>query len=217
MPHDHQPAASTHKVFRQPSAHVTGWAFIGLLAVAALLYLIHEPARWYEPIALCGAVGLVVWVVLVRPSVAVTKDGVELHNLVRDVEVPWDDVDLVTRRWNLKVHTISGKKFGSWAISQQRPHRHGHATGSGAFGMPGGIRSKLRNPPEVETTMVDRGSSAEAVGNLIDETKDEYLKLVAHGELTARGRQATVTWSRDPILALAGALVLGIICLVFFT
>ncbi len=217
MPHDRQPAASTHKVYRQPSAYITGWAFIGLLAVAALLYLIHEPSRWYQPIALCGAVSLVVWVVLVRPSVAVTKDGVELHNLIRDVDVPWDDVDLVTRRWNLKVHTLGGKAYGSWAISQQRPHRHGQAMGAGAFGLSGGIRSKLRNPPEVETTMVDRSASAESVGRLIDETKDEYLRLVAHGELTAQGRRCVVTWSRDALLALAGAIVLGAICVVFFT
>ncbi len=215
MPHDQQATASTRKVFRQSSANLTGWAFIALMGLTALLYIIHEPARWYQPIALCGAVSLVVWVVLVRPSVVVSKDGVELHNLVRDIDMPWDDVDLVTRRWNLKVYTQAGSKYGSWAISQQRPRRQAHAFGDANIGM--GFRRSMRQPPEVDTRLTDRKTSAEAVGALIDQTKDEYDQLVATGDLTAAGRKTSVSPARDALLALSGAIILGVLCVIFFT
>lgn len=221
MPHDAHPAGTTRKVFRQASANITGWIFIGLLALATVLYVIRQPSIWYQPVCLCGAIGLIVWVVLVRPSVVVAKEGVEIHNLVRDIDLPWEDIDLATRRWNLKVYTPDGRKFGSWAISQQRPQRESGSV-PGAFGMAtgpevqGGIPRSLRRG-KVDTRLKDREASADAVAALIEDTKLEYDDLVASGDLKTTGKKATVAPAMDAIAAVGLAVVLGVICLRFFT
>ncbi|TWP33425.1 PH domain-containing protein [Leekyejoonella antrihumi] len=218
MPHhrsDAQPDATTRRVFRQPGAHITGWAFIGCLTIACAFYLANDPSHWFEPIGLSALVALVVWVVLVRPAVVVAEDGVELRNLVRDVSIPWTQVDLTTRRWNLKIYTQGGDKYGAWAISQQRPRRGTPMVGEVAIG---GMRmhGSIRNPPPVNTSLQARGASAESVGTLIDQTKEDYDNLVAAGELTPSTQPIQVRPAIPALAAIAVAVVLAVVCAVMF-
>jgi len=219
MPHHHPdaaPRATTRRVFRQPSAYLTGWIFIAGLAIACILFLIQDPGNWAEPVVLCGLIGLVVWVLLVRPDVVVAKDGVVLHNLVRDVTIPWAHVDLTTRRWNLKVYTPEGDKYGSWAISQQRPRRQRDTVGDAGIGMmptPG----RFKNPGKVNTTIEERDSSAEAVGSLIDQTKEEYDRMIRTGELKVSPDPVQVAIAVPAVAALAVSVVLLVICVLLFS
>lgn len=60
-------------------------------------------------------VAVVVWAVLVRPSVAVDDAGVHLRNVVRDVDVPWARLAAVDTRFALTLTTTEGARHAAWA------------------------------------------------------------------------------------------------------
>lgn len=70
--------------------------------VAALLWLV--------------TVGIVVYGLLWRPAVVVDGDGVELVNVVRDVRVPWSELEAVETRYALTLR-VGGRRHASWAAS----------------------------------------------------------------------------------------------------
>jgi hypothetical protein len=74
--------------YRSGSSLVTG--VIGLLATAAVgvLTLVDYQAGDWKILVGCAFVGLVVWVVLVRPTVAIAGDRLELRGMLSQVRLP---------------------------------------------------------------------------------------------------------------------------------
>jgi hypothetical protein len=79
--------------YRSGSSLVTG--VIGLLATAAIgvLTLVDYQAGDWKILVGCAFVGLVVWVVLVRPMVAVAGDRLELRGMLSQVRLPLASVE----------------------------------------------------------------------------------------------------------------------------
>jgi hypothetical protein len=91
----------------------------GLFVAFALWWVIDEatgphPARaartglWLAAIA--AALACLFW----RPAVVVDDAGVELHNLVRDVRVPWPALEDLDTRYTLTLQS-GGRRYQSWA------------------------------------------------------------------------------------------------------
>jgi hypothetical protein len=68
-----------------------------------------------------------------RPSVIVDDLGITLRNLLRDVYVPWHEVQRIGAVWALTVHTAKGE-FRSWAVTAANPHRRSLASRRNIFG-----------------------------------------------------------------------------------
>ncbi len=65
------------------------------------------------PVVLLASLGWFVWLAFWRPSVVTDARGVQLRNLVRDVDVPYDAIDDVDTRYSLVVRS-GGKSFSAW-------------------------------------------------------------------------------------------------------
>jgi hypothetical protein len=58
-----------------------------------------------------------------RPAVIVDDEGAELHNVLRDVRVPWAALEAVETRYALTL-VSAGRRYASWAgVSGGRPPR----------------------------------------------------------------------------------------------
>lgn len=91
------------RVLRAPAGLV--W-LVGVAAVAVFL-LGDVAVRGSVPQALLIAPWLLipvwfVYVFLYAPHLAVTADGVRVHNILRTVRVPWSTVDEIRMRWQLE-------------------------------------------------------------------------------------------------------------------
>jgi hypothetical protein len=69
-----------------------------------------------------------------RPSVIVDDLGITLRNLMRDVYVPWHDVQRVGAVWSLTVETSHGE-FRSWAVTASNPQRVRTRRRTAVFGL----------------------------------------------------------------------------------
>lgn len=65
------------------------------------------------PVVLLASLGWFVWLAFWRPSVVTDARGVELRNLVRDVEVPYGAVDDIDTRYALVVRS-GGRSYSAW-------------------------------------------------------------------------------------------------------
>lgn len=65
------------------------------------------------PIVLLLSLGWFVWLAFWRPSVVTDSDGVQFHNLVRDVTIPYAAIENVDTRFALVV-TAGGRDYSAW-------------------------------------------------------------------------------------------------------
>lgn len=115
---------------------------LGYLAVAAGLLLVvgsllSDPAANRGLIFFGVAMGLVAWVVLIRPLVVAHQNGVLLRNMVRDTFVPWGCVERTRVLQTLHVVTpekvYHGLGVSRSARSVAKESRRGHAPPSPGF------------------------------------------------------------------------------------
>ena len=65
------------------------------------------------PVVLLSTLGWFVWLAFWRPCVVTDAAGVELHNLVRDVSIPYGAIENVDTRFALVV-TADGRNYSAW-------------------------------------------------------------------------------------------------------
>ena len=208
------PSASTSKTFRQRSSQL-----LALVFIAAALILIASMLRsWstdgsplFLSILLLGIAGA--WALFLRPAVVVDQQGVTLRNIVRDVEVPWQELTDVEARWNVKV--FAGERgYTAWAVSSQleRPK----SAGGGIFGGGLGQGALARYTRELTSGAAEPGGrkvTTRSVADVIEDTKAEYAAAVFRGEITPPAdARVSVRWVP---LALA-LLALPAVCVLVF-
>lgn len=84
------------------------WAICAAGIVSALVSRVG-----LGPIVLLGALGWFVWLTFWRPCVVTGDEGVELRNLVRDVQIPYDAIEDVETRFSLTVRA-GGRAYSAW-------------------------------------------------------------------------------------------------------
>ena len=60
------------------------------------------------------------YLVMFRPFLAVTSEGLTVSNVIRESLLPWDGIHHATSRGSLVIHDNDGHKTTVWAISSQR-------------------------------------------------------------------------------------------------
>lgn len=189
-------STSSPEVLR--SLRQRGSAFLGWLAVVAFggMALLSIVSGETSPVFL-GALVLAAtgsWVLLARPRVTITIEGVDLENPIRRTHLPWARIDDVSPRWNLEVW--SGEKvYRAWAIASHidRPKRGSMSS----FGGPDAEELKNAPRPTEKATVV-------ASARLIEDAKEEWNEMVASGHPEARlGGQVTQRWDWADIVALS--------------
>ena len=131
-----------------------------------------------------------------RPSVIVDDLGLTMRNIVRDVYVPWHEVQRVGAVWALSVETARGE-FRSWAVTAANPHRRSLATRKNIFGFGA-------PPPESFEDADDVSSVPGAVSTTIAVRQEKARKQGPVGEISIR-----LVWEVLIGLAVAVLLVLA--------
>ncbi len=120
---------------------------------------------------LVGALG---YVLLLRPSLTLAKEGLLIVNPFREVRVPWHLVEELRTYWSLQVGTPAGRQT-VWALSASR-----HQTRAG-------MRRKLYADPQ------DVESVAQLIGAVQDSQDGPHLQ--DGRDLTDQLGEVVVAWS----------------------
>lgn len=164
-----------------------GLAGVGMVVVPLLDGQGRAALQWL-PVA--GALALGSWLVLWRPRVVVSDDGVTIVNIARTVRIPWSAVERVQARWALEI-TSGGHTWSAWAAPR------GSAVAAG-------MRAR-RGESDAHAA---RGADAEVVSAAIRARRAE-----GRGADGSTGSAATVRWHARSLAALAGLVVVAAVAL----
>ena len=135
-----------------------------------------------------------------RPSVIVDDLGLTMRNLVRDVYVPWHEVQRVGVVWALSIETAEGE-FRSWAVTAANPHRRSLARRKNIFGFGA-------PPPESFEEADDISSVPGAVSATIAVRQEKARKHGPMGEISVRlVWEVLIGFAVAVLLVVAGLLV----------
>ncbi len=224
-------AMSEHQQAPDPVAtHVhtlrsRGSVVIGVVLLVAAIGLLAfgwgSELGYLAGVALVGALG---YVLLVRPCVRVSVEGVAVHNPFRTTFVPWRLVEDVVSRWNLEVYAAE-RRISAWAISAhlERPKADspfglgsvfgrlpvpdgtggfdsGRRGRSGPSGSSGGAE-RPANDPDAPGGM--KGAmTAQRAKRLIEAAKAEWEEAVADGVIVEPAAPSVVRrWETVDLVA----------------
>ena len=171
----HEPGPTL--LFRSAWSRVLAVAVAALAVFATVDVMLNAGVRAGLGIGLWAALAAVgMWLAFWRPYVKVSDGGIDIHNILTQVHVPWPAYRSVSHEWSLTVHTTT-RTVTAWSAPR-----------AGAW-------SRLRaEPPR---------TSAEAVADAIAE---RHHALSRAGYLTHKNRpgqpQTQVTWDIPAIIVL---------------
>jgi hypothetical protein len=177
------------KVFRSNAARFFGWAWM-VFAAANLVDLIwrgRDAASLVAAMVMLLGCGIA-YVAALRPRIVADEEGVRLHNLVRDVEVPWHGVERVEGGDAVYVHG-GGRRYRAFVL-QISPRNRARFEAKAR-------RQERKLPDHVADYVQGRTQTDFAV---------EQLRELA-GARSRKGAQdgaePTVTWAWPAIIAVA--------------
>jgi len=160
----------------------------GVGAIGCLVLLFASMGAGLVYVAAVALGGVLCVVLLVRPCVRVSIEGVSVHNPFRRTFVPWQLVEDVTSRWNLQLYA-GAQVISAWAISAHidRP----------CSLTPFGLGESLANRSGAGTSRTVPGSAhapapagegrmtAARAARLIETAREEWADAVADGVVVA--------------------------------
>jgi hypothetical protein len=177
------------KVYRSSAARFFGWAWM-VFAAANLIDIIwrgHDAGSLVAAMVMLLGCG-VAYVSGLRPRIVADADAIHLHNLLRDVEVPWHGVESVEGGDAVYVHA-GGRRFRAFVL-QTSPRNRARFEAKAR-------RQERKLPDHVAEYVQGRTQTDFTV---------EQLREMA-GERSRRGQdgrtEPTVTWAWPAIAALA--------------
>jgi hypothetical protein len=191
--------------FAAPPSRWFGVAAVVGAAVLAVVVVVNDPRDSAKVLASAATVCLISWVVLIRPIVSAHGHGVLMHNMLRDVFVPWSRIDRCRIVQTLQIVTTDEERFHGLGISrsarQMVRRRYGRSsllTGGLGFGM----GSKLNDTVEPPVTS---GAADIAYQDYVESRIRELADNARSDDLWP-----IVSWAWEPI----AALVLAVACAV---
>ena len=182
-PHDADPGHLVH-VLRP-----RGSVFLGIVSIAAAVVLLAYSGG--AGLGFIGAVALLAtwsFVLLVRPHVRVSIEGVAVHNPFRRTFVQWRLLEDVGSRWNLELYAAD-RTVRVWAISNPmiRP-KVGVSLGFGGIGAPRapGGDGTGENPGGVASArsgsrVTGAATGAPRVARLVEAAREDWQEAVKEG------------------------------------
>lgn len=92
------------------------------VVVVAVLYGVSGIGDPYHPVvyAVCGLIGVVLWVMMLRPSVSVEDEGLVLRNGLNTVRIPLAAIEQVAVRQWLAVRLGDERRFTNPGVGRSR-------------------------------------------------------------------------------------------------
>lgn len=183
-----------------PARVVGGVIVLGCL-VAVVISLVDSRTRGIDlayPIVIAALVSSIMWMVLLRPSVELSTEGVTLRNVLRDTDVPFDRVASLSHNWAFEVTDTAGQQHSSWAIPRERQLSPRRAQDDFADTT---VRKRGR-PGMTATTVVDTAERARSAWE------------VAGGQLLPGEHPAQQRWALEALIPLAASLVALLVLLI---
>jgi hypothetical protein len=176
------------RIFRPQPARFFGWAWI-VFAVANLADIAWR-GRDAESLVAAAVMVLgsgIAYTAALRPRIVADETGVRLHNLVRDVRVPWRGVERVEGGDAVYVHS-GGRGFRAFVL-QSSPRARARMAARARR------EDAERLPDPVAEHLKDR-TPTDFVVEQLQEMAHEHARKEDTGPA-----EATVTWAWPPIIA----------------
>lgn len=189
-PPSSSPTSQPLHAFKPTSGMVLGSIGLAVAGLVVVLVLLGERSVLGLRTALAAAlVGLVVWMVLLRPRVRAYADTLELRNMASDVLVPLAAVDAVTVRHALHVW-VDDERYTCPGIGRS-------------------TRSMVRTHGGTQDASVAKASSSEGYVRFVETTLEDLARTARRD---ARGEQPPVRrrWAAPELVA-AGVLVVALV------
>ncbi|GAA4145907.1 PH domain-containing protein [Leifsonia shinshuensis] len=175
------------------------WAAAAALIIG-LLVSVHDARLLYVvPCALFAFIG---WAVLWRPLLTVGDDGIEVINVTRTIDIPWQALIHVDTKYALTLYT-PGRKFPVWSAPAPGTARTLRATRQetrGRVGKPN-VADSVRRPGDLLNT--ESGAAAEVV-------RRRWAQLQQSGAIDSGRADETPVTVRWHIVSLAALTVLAV-------
>jgi hypothetical protein len=186
-------AGSGRRQTYAPTAARVGAAVFGLaalwwageLALSGDLRALVRSAPWL----MLGCV--VVYAVFWRPDIAVDDAGVRLRNPVRDVTIPWAELDGIDTRFALTLVTRHGRHQSWAAAAPGRPGLLQRTARQGEGDLPAWMPDSLRAQRASSDLRADSGAAA----FLVEQRWAAWRLTRAGGDAGGQTSRAVVRWN----------------------
>lgn len=149
------------------------------------------------PVSAVCFVAVLIWILLLRPSVELRSESVTQRNILKDTTVPFSRLSDITYEWSLELTDTAGRRHSSWAVPKQREFS---------------ARRAFDNFSETTARRKARpGTTAQTVAG---DVQREYQRWLLDGGALAADAQAEPQWALAAVLPLVlsfGLLVVSII------
>ncbi|GAA4621716.1 hypothetical protein GCM10023196_011120 [Actinoallomurus vinaceus] len=177
------------KVFRPPAARFFGWAWM-VFAAANLVDIIW---RGDDAASLIAATVMIVgcglaYVIALRPRIVADDEAVRLHNLIRDVRVPWGAVERIEGGDGVYVHA-GERRFRAFVLQVSPRNR---------MRLEAKARREERKLPDKVAEYVKGRTQTDYAVEQLGEMAEERSRRSGQD-----GTEPAVTWAWPAITALA--------------
>ncbi|AZI57449.1 hypothetical protein EH165_04010 [Nakamurella antarctica] len=180
------------------------WA---VLAVAWIVLAIRDAGLsglWQ--IAPASFMGVLVYATCGRPCVIVGSEKVLLRNIIRDVEVPFSQLEAVHTQYALTLLTTQGQKFVAWAAPAASRYSTARTTESDVKTI--GWDEQSDGPvPASASLRSDSGSAAAIV------RRNWRVARAALVEIGPTPGKVVISWSAPVLVSLAATLLASVVVL----
>lgn len=109
-------------VLKSKFGQVLGWALWAILLTSAILIGVTEGVWPMAQTAMAGGtLGFAMHLLLVRPRITVSDEGVRIVNPLREYTVSWEAIERIDTKWGLALY-VANRKIQAW--SAPAPGRH---------------------------------------------------------------------------------------------
>ncbi|MGH3320921.1 MAG: hypothetical protein ACRDN9_12185 [Streptosporangiaceae bacterium] len=186
------------RVFRSSPARWFGYAWL----LFAALNVVDLVARGHDRGALVTAAFLllataVVYVTCLRPRIVAEASVLRVTNPLRDIVVPWSEMDRVDATYAIRLHTRDGRRFSCWALhspSRRRARAREWRRSRGTMG----ARTIVGGPPRTAQNVPAGRTHTDFVASQLEEIVEVRRRSADRDGGGARAR-----WSVWAIVSLA--------------
>lgn len=190
--------------FAVPAGRLLGLVTIGLIGIVVVALVYDDPVKERGFICFGIAFVAVVWIVMVRPVVAVHARGLLLRNMLRDTFIPSAAITRARVGQILEVETpdkvYHGLGVSRSARSVMLEQRGGRSVGSGVFGLG-------------QSSMQPRATSRSDSGPSYLSYMESRIQRLG-SDAKSEDQRPVVAWAWTSVAALAIAVTAGLLAFV---
>lgn len=203
-------AGPLEEKFATSSGRWLGWIGVALGLAVVLLDPLTADSMNVSVLFIGVACACVSWVALARPRASAHRDALLLQNMVRDIAIPWPQIERCQVGQTLVVSTVEAERFHGLGVTKsarsQMREEYGTTSILLSFGRGSGQRAKTEEGPSF------------AAGEFVGATYTSYIEsriagLASRGERGGEGQRAgrpVVAWAPVPV-ALLGVAALSMV------